>query len=251
MLRGDRTLDPAHPYLLTALVVTAIAVVPLASGAAAALLDLPPGQLDLIAEILLAGLLAIVLTRLRAWRAVGFRGLSPLRDLRLYWVPLFPVLPVLAVAVTSLGGVGSGRLTFFLVLAGLIGFVEETAFRGLILRALVARGAWRAAIASAALFGLLHGLNALLGADPAATLLQMGYATAMGFAFAAVALRTGVIWPLVIIHGLVDAVAFITADGTVATGISTTDVLVQAGYAVGFTVYGVLVMPRTGRPAPS
>lgn len=73
----------------------------------------------------------------------------------------------------------------------------------------------------------------------------------MGFAFAAVVLRTGVIWPLVIIHGLIDAAGFVTADGTGVTGISTTDVLVQAGYAVGSTVYGLLVMPRAGRPASS
>lgn len=244
-----QALDVRRPHLFTALIVVTVVLVLVAAHAAASALDLPTGRLELAAEAALAALAAILLTRLHAWRDVGFRPLRTPRDLRLYWIPLFPVLPVLGTAIASLAGIEPGRLASYLALAALVGFVEETFFRGLILRALVARGTWRAAIVSSVLFALAHGANLLVGADPAATLLQVGYAAAIGFAFAAVALRTGAIWPLVIIHGLIDAAAFVTADGTVATGISTTDVLVQAGYAVGFVVYGVLVMPRTGRPA--
>ena len=80
------------------------------------------------------------------------------------------------------------------------------------------------------------------------TLLQVGYATAMGFGFAAVTLRTGVIWPLIIIHGLTNAAGFVAAGGTISTGVTSTDVMVSAIYIVGFTIYGVIVLQTAQRP---
>lgn len=111
-----------------------------------------------------------------------------------------------------------------------------------LLRSLAGRGVWRAAIVSSVLFGLLHTVNVLAGADPAASMVQVGYAAAMGFGFAAVTLRTGAIWPLVIIHALIDLTGFLTTDGTVSTGLTSADVIVAAVYAVGFTVHGVVVI---------
>jgi len=111
-----------------------------------------------------------------------------------------------------------------------------------LLRSLAGRGVWRAAIVSSVLFGLLHTVNVLAGADPAASMVQVGYAAPMGFGFAAVTLRTGAIWPLVIIHALIDLTGFLTTDGTVSTGLTSADGIVAAVYAVGFTVYGVVVI---------
>src|SRR5664280_587228 len=113
---------------------------------------------------------------------------------------------------------------------------------------IAARGALRAAIVSSVLFGLMHSVNVLFGADPAATLLQAGYATAMGFSFATVTLRTGVIWPLIIIHGSINAAGFVTAGGTISTGVTSSDVMVSAIYIVGFTIYGVIVLQTAQRP---
>ena len=245
--RGDR-LDLRHPYLFTFLIVSVILVVTAAAGAAAALSGLPTSGFELGAEVILAVLAALGLSRLHVWREVGFRPLARARDLRLYWVPLFPVLPVLAGAVSGLTRIGLAQLWVHLALAVLTGFVEEVVFRGLILRSLAARGALRAAIVSSVLFGLMHGVNVLYGADPAATLLQVGYATAVGFSFAAVALRTGVIWPLIIIHGLTNAAGFVTAGGTISGGVTSADVLVSALSIVGFTVYGVIVLRTAESP---
>lgn len=249
-MRGDRPgrLDVRRPYLFTFLIVIMIMVVTGASGAGAAVSGLPTSDFELGAEVVLAVLAAVGLTRLHSWRDVGFRPLARARDLRLYWVPLFPVLPVLAPAVSGLTRIGLGQLGVYLALAGLIGFVEEVFFRGLILRSLAARGALRAAIVSSVLFGLMHSVNVLFGADPAATLLQAGYATAMGFSFATVTLRTGVIWPLIIIHGSINAAGFVTAGGTISTGVTSADVMVSAIYIVGFTIYGVIVLQTAQRP---
>ena len=249
-MHGDRPdrLDFRRPYLFTFLIVIVIMVVTGVSGAGAAVFGLPTRDFEMGAEVVLALLAAVGLTRLHAWRDVGFRPLARARDLRLYWVPLFPVLPVLVTAVSGLTRIGLGRLGFYLALAGLIGFVEEVFFRGLILRSLAARGALRAVIVSSVLFGLMHSVNVLFGADPAATLLQVGYATAMGFGFAAVTLSTGVIWPLIIIHGLTNAAGFVTAGVTISTGVTSADVMVSAIYIVGFTIYGVIVLQTAQRP---
>lgn len=253
---GERSprLTSQRPLILTGVIVIAILVATVGAAGVRVARDLPTDAVELAAEVVLALVAIGALTRLRAWRDVGFRRLATLRDLRLFWVPLFPVLPALPGAVAALSGPGPeggglARLGFWLALAALVGFVEEVAFRGLILRALAPRGVRRAAVISSVLFGLMHTVNLLFGVDPGATLLQVGSAMAMGFAFAAVALRTGVLWPLVVIHALVDVVGFITADGTTATAATGADVLVAAVYAAMFTVYGVLVL-RTVRIVP-
>ena len=135
------------------------------------------------------------------------------------------------------------------MLVGLIGFVEEVFFRGLILRAIAPRGLWKAAIISSIVFGLLHSLNLLAGANPLDTLLQLGYTLAIGFGFAAVGLRTRVIWPLVIIHGLIDFASFLVSNGTGTRSVTTMDMAITAFYIVAFTCYGVFMM-QTRRQRP-
>lgn len=101
-------------------------------------------------------------------------------------------------------------------------------FRALILQALASCGIWRAASGSSIIFGLMHVLNLLYGADFLATLLQAAYAGAMGFGFAAVTLRTGPIWPLIVIHALIDFAGFVTAGSTLMTSMTSTDTIVYA-----------------------
>lgn len=201
---------------------------------------------ELVLEIALALVVAAVLTRGYAWRRVGFRRLATARELRLYWVPLFPVLPALPAALSALPRTPVADLVLLVALAALVGFVEEVTFRGLLLRWLVPRGLWRAAIVSSVAFGLMHLVNLLVGGDSGATLVQVGYATSLGFAFAAVTLRTGVLWPLVIIHALVDAAGFRTVAQASPTGMTATDVVLPAVYAVGFLIYGILILRTMG-----
>src|SRR5665647_2652178 len=109
-MRGDRPgrLDVRRPYLFTFLIVIMIMVVTGASGAGAAVSGLPTSDFELGAEVVLAVLAAVGLTRLHSWRDVGFRPLARARDLRLYWVPLFPVLPVLAPAARGAAAPSTG-----------------------------------------------------------------------------------------------------------------------------------------------
>ena len=253
-LEGLRHRITERPFLLTGLVVATICIVTTSATLLADVFTWPSDVVELAAEFILAIVAVAILTWMHAWRLIGFGRLGTVRDLRFFWIPLFPALIAMPAAVAEVAGLGPARalerLVFWLVLATLVGFVEEVSFRGLILRAFAPRGIWLAAVTSSLLFGLMHFLNLLSGTDLDATLVKVGYATAMGFAFAAVALRTGVIWPLVVIHALVDVVAFAAANPTTATDITGGDVLVSAVYAAMFTVYGIVVL-RGLRASPN
>lgn len=243
-----RELSVARPYLCSLFIVVTFSVVQVAfAGLQAALPELSQPLMEFLAEMVLAVLAVILLTTLHSWRSTGFRALSSLKDLRLYWVLVFPVLPVLASVVTVLSRMRVSEVAFYLILACLVGFVEETFFRGLMLRSLATLGLWRAAIISSALFGLMHLQNLLFGAELPGTLLQVAYAAAMGFGFAAVTLRTGAIWPLVIIHALIDFAAFVTSSEADWSELSTTDVVVNAAYILVFVAYGLFMMRSAQR----
>ena len=133
-------------------------------------------------------------------------------------------------------------MTGLILLALMIGFVEESVFRGLMLTALRERGEWRAIIVTAVLFGATHLANVLAGANLLETASQIAYAVAFGVAFAALVLRKGIIWPLVLAHAAIDAASFLQEPGFTFT--TTWRLIVNLGAVAVFTAYGVLVMRR-------
>ncbi|MBQ9802309.1 MAG: CPBP family intramembrane metalloprotease [Clostridia bacterium] len=79
-------------------------------------------------------------------------------------------------------------------------FVEELLFRGVVLRALLPYGRTTAVVASALLFGLMHG-NAS----------QLLYATAAGLVFGYIFVHTGSLWCPILIHLCNNLFAVITS----------------------------------------
>lgn len=171
------------------------------------------------------------------WKVVGFRLPNQPSDLWYFLLPLLPAIITLmiGVEVTSLV-----RFTELLVITLLIGFAEEAIFRGLMLNALKGRGFWWAAILTALLFGLSHSLNVLAGKSVAETAAQIFYAVAFGFAFAALALKKGILWPLVIVHFLIDFASFLERPGFTLS--PAWNLLLVVALAVIFTTYGLFVM---------
>ena len=234
-----------HPYLFTIFLVLAIIVIYLIAGTAVALLKLPNNDLYFSANLGLALLGALLLTGMHFWKGVGFRPLVLRRDLRLYWLPLILVVLNLIYGVEIKS---ASSIAYYFVLAGMVGFVEEVYFRGFILRALAPKGTVRAIIISSVLFGLLHSLNVLGGSNALYTLLQVVYALAIGLAFAAITLRTGVIWPLVIIHALIDFTSFIASGRVGTSSFTTLDVVIALLTTVAFTAYAIYFMRSTRSP---
>jgi membrane protease YdiL (CAAX protease family) len=128
----------------------------------------------------------------------------------LLFLPLLATVPFVVVGFNL-----SSDLVVPLIVVGtaLIALNEEVFFRGVLLEMLRPLG-WRRAITStAALFGAAHALNLLSGANVPFTILQVLATTAGGVTLAAIRIRTGSLWPLIVVHALLDAVALSTLTG--------------------------------------
>ncbi|MBQ5362924.1 MAG: CPBP family intramembrane metalloprotease [Clostridia bacterium] len=130
-------------------------------------------------------------------------------------------LPALAVAVNNAPIIGlatgnayitdpAGGVLIMLAYCLAIGTFEEFAFRGLFFMMILESRRkstkqifWTTAISSA-VFGLVHLVNIAVGANPGATLLQVGYSFLIGGMCAIVLLKTGSIWYCVLLHTVYD-----------------------------------------------
>ena len=226
-----------HPYWFVAILEIVVIVVYLIAGTIAHFLKLSNLGLYGLANLGLTVILAVLLTGMGWWKAVGFRSPDRRGDLLYFLVPFIPMFInfIPGVEVTSFG-----YLLQVFAITLMVGFAEEGIFRGLMLNALKAQGLWQAAMITALLFGLTHALNALTRKSLAENLAQICYALAIGFAFAALVLRTRLLWPLVLAHWLIDFINFIQIPGF--TYPAPWNVLITVSIAVVFTAYGVYVM---------
>lgn len=229
-----------RPYTFVALIELLVIGVYLVAGTVDHFLHLGGLGVYALANAALVLILAIVVTRLGWWRRIGFQ---PASRTTLFWV-----LPMLLPAVLNLfPGIafpGLAETTGFLALALAVGFVEETAFRGLMLRALAPRGVWPAIIVTTVLFSVTHLMNILAGEAGLEAVMQLLYSAAIGFAFTALVLRTGVIWPLIIAHALIDFVVFLRAPGAALA--PSVEIGVDIAVTVAFVAFGLFVLNRAG-----
>ncbi|MCV2393664.1 CPBP family intramembrane metalloprotease [Actinotalea sp. M2MS4P-6] len=191
------------------------------------------------------------LTAWGLWRPSGFATAPTWRR----WVPALPLL-VLAM-LPALFGPGlvdrpAWRTAVLVLGLATVAFGEEGVFRGVVLRVLLARGVRAAVLGSAALFGVMHVVNLLLGSDPITVGGQVLMAAGLGIAFGAVVLATGTIWPVMVIHLVIDLVngvqAAVPIVATEAGPAATVDLLVNAGINVALggvaAAYGLWLLHR-------
>jgi hypothetical protein len=207
------------------------------AGLAAHVFRLSSLGLYALANGTLALLVALLLTALGWWRQVGYRAPRRLGDLGYFLVPFLPVFVNL---VPGLAAPGWWPLLAVAAVTLMVGFVEESIFRGLMLAALKPRGLWRAALVTAVLFGLTHALNVLSGKSLTDDLAQMAYAVAIGFAYAALVLRKGLLWPLVLAHAVIDLTNLLQKPGLAFSPAMNLAVVLCT--IVIFTAYGLFVM---------
>ena len=229
-----------HPYLFVAFLEATFVGVFIVAGALTKRLGLPLDALYWIGFVILTVIGLVLLTRMRWWKEVGFR---PLRECRLLWLPALPLIGTLFQFCWGGAELARGTVVLFmLVLTALNGFAEEVFYRGVMLRALVPKGAWRALIVTSLIFAVTHSMNVLTGWSTERVLWQLCYGFAIGFGWAAFALRTGTIWPLILIHFLNNFFSLSVSDSVVQTAeVSTVSRCIMLFYTVAFILYGVLV----------
>lgn len=98
----------------------------------------------------------------------------------------------------------------------LVGFVEETIFRGFLFNGMRRTGSLTAAvIVSAVTFGMGHLVNLFTGQATLDTLLQMVFAVAWGFLLTYAYLKGGSLLACILIHGVIDAASVFSRDNVV------------------------------------
>ncbi len=230
-----------HPYWFATILEVVVVFDYLVAGTIAQLAHLSDLWLYGLAQVGLALIAALLLTAMGWWRKVGYRPAYARRDLIYFLVPFLPIIINLIPGVEF---VSLGQVSAVFAVTLLVGFVEESFFRGLMLQPLKAHGLWRAAIVTTLLFGLTHMMNLLASESVLDAAQQLFYASAIGFAFAALALKFGIIWPLVLAHFLIDFAGMIQRPGFALS--TTWSVTITVGTTLVFIVYGLYIMLRVG-----
>jgi len=198
-----------------------------------------------LGDLILAITGIVLLTRLDWWEKAGYTTGFRLKHATLIVLPL-------AFALLSLGtGIRVTAPTAILAFAALtliIGFAEETFFRGLILTTLLPTGAIRAVLLSSVLFAAPHLLNIIGGLwDPAFTIVDSIAAFGLGITFAAIRLRTGSIWPVIGIHAFFDFTSLISLGGITVTAQSLQSLITSACIGILFVAYGLFLLRNQGK----
>ena len=200
------------------------------------------GLIEQVAIVdLILGIIGVFLVmRLDWWGKAGYAT-----GIRLAQVPLF-LLPCAFALLAQGGGIHvTAPLTiiFFAILTAIVGFAEETYFRGLILTALLPTGTLRAVVISALLFAALHLLNIFGGTwDPTYSVVDTVAAFGLGITYATIRLRTGSIWPAVGIHAFFDFTAIISQGGIQVSEQSPQVLLMLVFTGIVCAIYGLFLL---------
>ena len=114
-----------------------------------------------------------------------------------------------------------------------VGFLEEVIFRGLLFRGMCKSHVTSAIIVSSLTFGMGHIVNLLLGAPVFDTLLQLIYASAIGFCYTAVFYVSGSILPCILSHAVVNSTSVFAAEPSVEAHLAITAVQTVISIAYG------------------
>jgi len=145
------------------------------------------------------------------WRDIGLQQLPSARSLLLAWLPALYIAGGLGLAL-HLGLPPATVVLWVLLNTFLVGLSEELMFRGVLLQALRHTvSIWPAVALTTLAFGAIHSLNVFITGDLRGAVIQSTAAALSGLFFIALRLRTGSLWPCIVIHGLWDCAAFLVA----------------------------------------
>ena len=175
-------------------------------------------SVTLAVGLLLSAALLLFLKKYALFEAYGLcPSKIPARSM-LFYLPVFLMLTAnLWYGVT----VNSGSLETVLYILSMfcVGFLEEVIFRGLLFNAMRKDSLKAAVIVSSVTFGIGHIINLVngSGAQLLPNLLQIVYATAAGFMFVMMYLKTDSLIGCIAAHGLFNAISVFADESNVTT----------------------------------
>ena len=183
----------------------------------------------------LAALFLLLITYRGKWSELGLTAPASWRAAR----PVVIAVALLLVLAIANGLPASSVLLFLVINSMAVGISEELAFRGVVLRALLgAYSVRRAVLVSALAFGSVHSLNALMTGEVVPALMQSCIAVGMGMWAANIRIRTGSLYPSILLHGLWDLALLIVLNGVAGSPLSIVVSAAAIIFAVSLGVWG-------------
>ena len=223
-------------------------------------LSLPVATIGIISGFVVSVLGAFVVRRLGLWRELGFIGRPASTRPLLWFIPflLYGLLPLTA------GPDVSGANVAAVVACGLLIAFWKLVVLALVLFSWLPRGLRSAAAITAAMWSGMHLIFGILAGNPALPTLVLAISYAfLAFAFVAVRLRTGLLWPLMPCYGMfLAAAASVQGDEASNLATSVADLLAPLVVSALLGLYSLIAWPRRsqqsvgggpgpGRPHPS
>jgi uncharacterized protein len=210
-----------------------------------------PSELALYAgdKVGFALLLAAVLAAARRWRQDGFAGPFAFAQWWMLWPIWFDALVPLS---QGLAEDGPLYLAGWAAVSIAVGFGEEGLFRGVVMSRLGLDRPRRAVLLSAVMFGAIHLAGLLSPIDYRLVLAQAASVVGLGVILGAVRVRTGSIWPGIIVHAILDFCGIATGGGVVEAMKYSDDtlysMLAAGGVALAWGLALCWHLPRPPRP---
>jgi membrane protease YdiL (CAAX protease family) len=156
--------------------------------------------------------LALVLLMI-CLKRVSYYGLTKVKDPKkyLYFIPLLIIASVNLWNGIHINNTNS-EIVFHILTMLNIGFIEEIIFRGFLFKMMEKENVKSAIVVSAITFGIGHIINLFNGADLIPTLLQICYATSIGFLFVIIFYKSKSLVPCIITHSVVNALSIFNSE---------------------------------------
>ncbi len=184
----------------------------------------------IVNTILSVGLVGIVL----ALKKSAYYGFTKVRNLKkyLYFIPLTVIISVNLWNGFNINHSASEIIFHILTMIN-IGFIEELIFRGFLFRMMAKSNVKSAIIVSALTFGIGHIVNLLNGAELIPTLMQICYATAIGYLFVVIFHKSKSLVPCIITHCLVNSLSIFNVENNLSLYIAPAFlIIIPLAYAI-------------------
>lgn len=175
------------------------------------------GETSVPGLVVNTALSALLIGIILALKRTSYYGLTKVKDMKkcLYFIPL-----ILILTVNLWNGIHTEKSPSEIALHILtmlnIGFIEEIIFRGFLFKMMAKTNVKSAIIVSALTFGVGHIINLINGADWIPTILQVCYATSIGYLFVIIFHKSKSLIPCIITHSLMNALSVFHIDNTLS-----------------------------------
>jgi membrane protease YdiL (CAAX protease family) len=196
-----------HPYKSAIIFFLVYSLLPIPVVIIFKLLNIGLEPLRLFFPILMS-IYAIGVLYYLGWLELAGFG-KKIQDIDVLWFPL--VLAFVPVALFGTIEIAANLVLFYLLAVLFTGISEEGLFRGVMINVMIPKGKWTAILFPAAIFGVGHFTNLFLESFTVIQMIEKLWMTiTFAILYSALYLRVRNIWPLIILHMIVDF-SFVTS----------------------------------------